>query len=120
MWAPHCGVPHERMASVTVFLGSVPKTHPLLIELIWMHLELSGKTRGINTSTQMADHFFVDLLVFNLIVFQFRGDRRLKGTLGLYIRNEGTKATLSSEVQALHIFYCSAEQYCFIYDGINV
>ena len=107
------------MASVTVFL-SLPKTHPLLIELIWMHFELSGKTRGINTSTQMADHFFVDLLVFNLIVFQFRGDRRLKGTLGLYIRNEGTKATLSSEVQALHIFYCSAEQYCFIYDGINV
>ena len=85
-----------------------------------MHFELSGKTRGINTATQMKGHFLVDLLVLNLIVCQTKGGRRLKGTLGLHIRNEGTKATLSSEAQASHIFYCSAEQYCFTNDGINV
>ena len=101
---------------------SLPKTHPLLIELIWMHLELSGKTRGINTATQMKGHFLVDLLVLNLIVCQTKGGRRLKGALRLHvhIRNEGTKATLSSEVQASHIFRYSAEQYCFTKDGINV
>ena len=95
------------------------KAHPLLIELIWMHLELSGETRGINTSTQMKGHFFVELLVLNLIVCQTRGGRRLKGTLGLHLRNEGTKATLSSEVKASHIFYCSAEQYCFTYGAVQ-